>query len=88
MSNNILSSFVKDYSGNLLSVAPLDNQYFEAKLSLSQASPIKNLIEELVEEEVLLQINPNLYLLNVLNDIMPLKINNLQRVKEIIKNKG
>jgi len=55
--------------------------------------PIENMIKKLVEEEVrdevLLQMDPNLYLFSILKeDENKLQLNKLKRAKDILERKG
>ncbi len=50
---------------------------------------IKKLVEEEVRDEVLLQMNPNLYLFSILKeDENKLQLNKLKRAKDILERKG
>lgn len=49
---------------------------------------LEDMINRMVKEEVLLQIDPNLYLFSVLTDTMTLDIKRIKEAKEILERKG
>lgn len=48
---------------------------------------LEDMISRMVKEEVLLQIDPNLYLFSVLTDVMKLDYKRIKEAKEILERK-